>query len=52
MTDKTIFFITLALVCVWLILDNFYGNKRIDNFVASLFPSLSKEKDSKGWWIW
>ena len=42
MTDKSLFFITLALICVWLILDNFYGKKRVNTFILSLFPSLEK----------
>lgn len=42
MTDKSLFFITLALICVWIILDNFYGKKYLNTFLLSIFPSLEK----------
>lgn len=45
MTDKSLFFITLAMICIWLVLDNFYGKKRINTFILSMFPSLEKS----GW---
>ena len=45
MTDRSLFFITLALICIWLILDNFYGKKHINTFLLSIFPSLEKS----GW---
>ena len=42
MTDKSLFFITLALICIWVILDNFYGDKKLNRFIVSIFPSLEK----------
>ena len=34
--DKSIFFIICAVGCIYLILDNFYGNKLIDKFISKL----------------
>lgn len=45
MTDKSLFFITLGMLCIWLVLDNFYGKKRVNAFILSMFPSLEKS----GW---
>lgn len=42
MTDRSLFFITLSLICIWLILDNYYGKKRLNTFIISIFPSLEK----------
>lgn len=37
--DKGLFFMTLSLACVWLILDDFFGNNRISKLVSSLIPN-------------
>lgn len=37
MTDKTVFFLILAMGCLYLILDEFYGKKRIDGFISVVF---------------
>ena len=34
--DKSLFFLFLSFLLVWLILDNFYGNRIIGNFVDNL----------------
>ena len=47
MTDKSIFMLTMGMLCIWLVLDNFYGEKRVNTFLLSLFPAL--EKSGSGW---
>lgn len=41
--DKSLFFLTLSLCCFWLIVDNVVGDKRLDGFLASMFPFMTKE---------
>ena len=36
--NKSIFFLTLSFICIWLILDNIYGKKYIDRFLTAVFP--------------
>lgn len=36
-TDNGIIFLTLAMICCWLVLDNFLGNGYIKNFVGAIF---------------
>ena len=36
--DKGLFFMTLSLVCVWLILDDFFGQNYITRLVSHLIP--------------
>ena len=38
--DKGLFFITLCLCCVWLIVDSIVGADRVGAVLASVFPSL------------
>lgn len=38
--DKSLFFMTLAMCCIWLIVDSVIGKDRVGAFLASLFPSL------------
>ena len=38
--DKSLFFITLSAVCVWLIVDMAVGKDRLGNFLATLFPFM------------
>lgn len=35
--DKSLFFTTMSLICIWLVLDNIYGKKYINKFLNSLF---------------
>ena len=37
MNDKSLFFMTLSLICVWVILDNIYGKKYLDIFLSNVF---------------
>lgn len=43
--DKSLFFLTLSCVCVWLIVDSAVGKKHLANFLAVIFPFMG---DSKG----
>ena len=39
--DKSLLFITLACVCVWLIVDSAIGKKYLYNFLGVIFPFMS-----------
>lgn len=38
--DKSLFFITLAMVCVWLVVDTAIGKKHLLSFLSTLFPFI------------
>ena len=38
--DKGLFFMTLCLIAVWLIVDSAVGKDRIGAFLKTIFPSL------------
>ena len=38
MKDKSLMFMILALGCVWLVLDEFYGKNYISKFITALIP--------------
>lgn len=38
--DKSLFFITLAMVCVWLVVDTAIGNKHLITFLSTMFPFI------------
>lgn len=38
--DKSLFFITLSAVCVWLIVDMAVGKNRLGSFLTTLFPFM------------
>lgn len=54
MNDKSLFFMTLSLICVWVILDNIYGKKYLDVFLSNVFDfykssvTTSKTFNEKG----
>ena len=54
MNDKSLFFMTLSLICVWVILDNIYGKKYLDIFLSNVFDfynssaTTSKTFNEKG----
>ena len=54
MNDKSLFFMTLSLICVWVILDNIYGKKYLDIFLSNVFDfytttvNTSKTFNEKG----
>lgn len=39
--NKTLLFAVMALGCVWLVLDLFYGNKYIKTFVSGMFNAMT-----------
>lgn len=36
--DKSIFFLIMGLVCLWLVLNEFYGSGAISRFIVKLIP--------------
>lgn len=44
--DKSLFFITLAMVCVWLVVDMAIGKKRLLSFLSTLFPFIDSPEPS------
>ena len=36
--DKSFLFLILGLGCIWLVLDQIYGNKFIEQFVSNIIP--------------
>ena len=38
--DKSLFFITLSMVCVWLVVDTAIGKKHLLSFLFTLFPFI------------
>ena len=46
--DKSLFFITLSAVCVWLIVDMAVGKDRLGSFLATLFPFMDSSGNSGG----
>ena len=44
--DKSLLFLLLSFGCIWLILDEIYGNKFISQFVSAIMPNgLSTETE-------
>lgn len=39
MNEKSLVFLTLGLICFWLVLDQLKGKKYISSFVTTLIPS-------------
>lgn len=35
-SETSLFFLTLSLICVWVIIDNFVGHKYVDNLIGNL----------------
>ena len=42
--DRSLFFMTLAIICMWLVLDEFLGKKRISGWIASVMGSGSSSE--------
>ena len=38
--SKSLFFLCLSLVCIWLILDNIYGHKYVNTFLGNMFDFM------------
>ena len=41
--DKSLFFITLSMVCVWLVVDTAIGKKHLLSFLSTLFPFIDSQ---------
>lgn len=40
--EKGLFFLTLSLTCVWVVLDNIWGKKYLDTFLSNVFDFYMK----------
>lgn len=40
--DKSLLFFILSLVCFWLVLSEFYGDKKVTKFVTTIMPNAEK----------
>ena len=41
--DKSLFFLTVALICVWLIVDMAVGKNYLGNFLTIIFPFMDSD---------
>ena len=41
--DKSLFFITLSFVCIWLIVDMAIGKNYVGNFLSIIFPFMASD---------
>lgn len=46
--DKSLFFITLSAVCVWLVVDVAVGKNYLGHFLSTLFPFMSENVSGAG----
>ena len=46
--DKSLFFITLSAICVWLVVDVAVGKNYLGNFLSTLFPFMSDSSEPRG----
>lgn len=46
--DKSLLFLLLSFVCIWLVLDVAVGNDRLGNFLETLFPFMKGTSNSSG----
>ena len=44
--DKSLFFITLSCICVWLVVDMAIGKNYLGNFLTIIFPFMETEPAS------
>ena len=44
--DKSLFFITLAMICVWLIVDVAVGKNYLFNFLGTIFPFMKDDNST------
>lgn len=44
--DKSLFFITLACICVWVIVDVAVGKNYLSKFLGTIFPFMAEETGS------
>ena len=43
MRDKSLFFLVLALICFWLVMNEFYGSRLITQFITTLIPKAQED---------
>lgn len=50
-TDRGLLFLTLSLVCFWLVFDDFFGKKRLSTLASYMTPQSGSLTDSikEGW---
>lgn len=41
--DKSLFFITIAFACIWLIFDVAVGNDYLGKFLKTIFPFMTED---------
>ena len=46
--DKSLFFLLMSFVCIWLVLDVAVGNDRLGNFLETMFPFMKGTSNSSG----
>lgn len=46
--DKSLFFITLSAICVWLVVDVALGKNYLGGFLATLFPFMTDTSTPRG----
>lgn len=46
--DKSLLFITLSAVCIWLVVDVAMGKNYLGGFLSTLFPFMTEENSKKG----
>lgn len=46
--DKSLFFLLMSFVCIWLVLDVAVGNDRLGAFLESIFPFMKGTSNSSG----
>lgn len=44
--DNTLLYFILFLVCLWLLIDEVVGSKKIDRFIVKVFPNLEQTETS------
>ena len=44
--DKSLFFITLSAICVWLVVDAAVGKKYLSRFLSTIFPFMEDSGSS------
>ena len=47
MEDKSLFFITLSVICIWLVVDSALGENYIKKFLGTIFPFMDDESNEK-----
>lgn len=45
--DKSLFFLTLSCVCIWLIVDAAIGKKYLSNFLSIIFPFMAGDSGAE-----